>query len=475
MKKTISLSALTLLSLSISGCFDSDDDDDFTPITTPPVQTTGEVRVIHASPDAPVVDIFSGSTAIAALQDLDYQQASGFIELVSNSYTINVRAETPGGSATVLTVDATIEEDKEYNVVAIGDTANLEAFLIVNDETDVGDGNVRAQVLHAAPDAPTVDVYVTAPDDDLMSAQPLATLAFKDNTGQVEVPAGDYRIRITPAGDASTVVFDSGTVPLPAGADLLISATENVGAGSSPVSLVVADGSASSVILDAATPAEVRAIHAVADAPAVDVLAVVPQGDDIVLFDAAPFKGVTQYIEVAGGDYVIDVVADADNSVVAINDVALSVMPGVRYTAIANGMLTSDPATINLDVAVDDVRPLATAAQVRIFHASPSTPAVDIYVTADGEIDEASPAFTEVPYSAEGLVSTGYVQLAPGDYVVSVTPAGTKTVALETDVLSLNGGDVYTALAVDGDMEGDGPQLILSADALGPVPEEEME
>jgi hypothetical protein len=98
---------------------------------------------------------------------------------------------------------------------------------------------------------------------------------------------------------------------------------------------------------------------------------------------------------------------------------------------------------------------------VRIFHASQATPNVDIYVTADGEIADVSPAFSDVPYATGALAETGYVQLAAGDYVVTVTPTGTKTEAIETGTLSLVAGEIYTAFAVDGDMEGDAPQLIL--------------
>lgn len=459
--RNIKTALITMTSIvALSGCLGSDSDspNDFMDPESP--ELSAEVRIIHASPDAPNVDVLADGNTVSGLNDLAFNTATGLSFFRTGSFEFTVNAALPGdASATVLTVPATFENDKEYNVIAVGDTASIEAVLIVNDETEVGAGNVRAQVLHAAPDAPTVDVYLTAVDAAIADEQPLATLSFKDFTGQVEVPAGTYRIRVAAAG-TTTVVFDSGALDLAMGADLLISATQNVGAGSAPINLLIADGSASAVLLDASTTAEVRAIHGIADAPAVDVFADLNDADDLLLFDGAPFKGVTAYIEVAPGDYLLDVKADADNSVVAIDDAAVSLEAGVRYTALANNTL----AMADLDLIIDAGRPLATAAQVRIFHASQATGAVDIYVTADGEIADVEPAFAGVAYSADMLAETGYVQLAAGDYVVTVTPTGTKTEAIETPVLSLEVAKIYTAIAVDGDMEGDGPQLILADD-----------
>lgn len=210
--------------------------------------------------------------------------------------------------------------------------------------------------------------------------------------------------------------------------------------------------------IDASTPnpSMIRVVHAVADAPAVDVIA----NNALTLFDGAPYLGVTDYAEVAGATYLIDVAADADNSIVVIDDASVPLMAGMTYTAIANNTL----AGIQLDLQTDMPRRVATDAQVRIIHASPAAGAVDIYVTADGNIDAVTPDFANVPFTAGDLAETGYVSLPPGDYVVTVTPTGTSTVALETGTLSLMGGKIYTALAVDATGGGAPVGLILADD-----------
>lgn len=455
--------ALLIVPLTLTGCWLDDDDDDAPAPQPMPDPTFANVRVIHSASDAPLVNITANDAILNGLENVDYQVASSRFEVATGTYDIGVTAVLPGDDAEVLQADVTLEEDINYDIFAVGNVSDETlAFLTVTSaETPVEAGNAQVQIVHAASMAPTVDIYVTAPGTDISAEQPLVTASFTDFTDLLQVPAGDYQVRITPAGE-TTVVYDSGTVNLADGADLLIAATNNVGTGDSPVTLLAADGTESFKIWDSSATSDVRVVHGISDAPAVDVIA----NNEVLLVDGIQFPRTTDYVSVAPGDYVIDVVADADNSVVAIDDAPLSLEIGMRYTAIANNTL----AMPELDVLVDMPRAIATEAKVRIVHASPSAGNVDIYVTADGEIDAVDPAFSDIPYSTDDLAETGYVSLAEGDYVVTVTPTGTKTAAIETGVLSLENGGVYTAIALDGAMDGDLPQLALLDDLAPPPP-----
>ncbi len=450
----IKLLAAGVAVLSLSACLDSDNDSPPFPET---VVTTGQVRVIHASADAPMVNIKVNGTVFNNLTNVDYQVASGLIEVNRGTYTLGVEAITPAGNADVLSRIASVDTDMNYNVVALGSVAagTLDMAIVPASDPAVADDMVAVQILHGAPDVPMVDIYVTAPGTDLAAAQPLATASYLDSTGLVEVASGDYQVRITLAG-TQTVAFDSGTVSLPGGENLFITAVPSIVPGDAPVQLLVATTGASFVINDTNTQAALRAIHAVADAPAVDIIA----NNALTLFDGAPFLGVTDYANVGAGTYLVDIAADADNSVVVVDDASITLEAGKFYTAIAH----NDLANIAVDLPMDMPRRVATEAKVRIFHASPAAGAVDIYVTATNDLTGASPAFTSVPFASPDLAETGYVSLAPGEYVVTVTPTGTTDVALQTGTLSLMGGMIYTALAVDGTGGGAPVQLILADD-----------
>ncbi|MCC2615767.1 DUF4397 domain-containing protein [Aestuariibacter halophilus] len=452
MRRIITLTAIVSLSWTLSGCF-NDDDATLPEPTPPPAPTpTAELRVTHAAPDAPAVNIYANDAVLAGLENVDYQVSSELLSVDAGTYDVRVEAIVPGGNLDVIAAELTLEADTRYDVLAIDTVAEgVEPLVVPSSVAAVPAGNARVQIVHAAPNAPTVDIYVTAPDALLADEQPVATAAFRDFTAALEVPAGDYRVRITPAG-AMTVVYDSGTLELTDGLDVMAAAVQNIQAGESPVALLLAGPSGAAIVADANTPAEVRVVHGISDAPAVDVIA----NNAVTLVDGLAFPMKTDYLAVEPADYLLDVVADADNSVIAIDDAPVTLQKGGIYTAIANSSL----ASADLDLLIDMPRSVATEAKVRIVHASPSAGAVDIYVTADGAIDNVDPAFSNVPYNTADLAETGYVSLAPGDYVVTVTPTGTKTAALETSTLMLEGGEIYTAIAVDGTEPGIPVQLI---------------
>jgi hypothetical protein len=460
-RESATLVLASVLSLGLGGCeiFNDDDDDDDEMVEV------GEslARFIHAVSDAPNVNVTADGAA--AFENVEFKEASDFITVDARPTAIAVDAITAAGVDTVVgPVTLDLQDDTEYTVVAIGSVADatLDALVIENPTAAVTDGSVRAQVVHAASLAPTVDVYVTAPGADLTQEAPLTQFAFGEFTGQVEVPEGDYQIRATLEDDADTVVFDSGTINLPASLDLTLVAVNSTLPGAAPISLVVADASGTVMpfeILDTATPAALRVVHVSADAPAVDV--VVNDDFDTPVLTDVPYTAASGFLELPVAADEMDVainvkVTPAGNPGVIVNNDGMGddfVLPrGSRSTVLATGLLNDNDFL--LLPLTDDDRSVATDARVRIVHGSPSAGAVDIYVTEPGvDITTVDPAFPDVPFRAE----TGYVALPPGTYDVAVTPTGTTNVAISLTDVMIDGGGVYTVIARDA--EGGGVPL----------------
>lgn len=424
--------------LALAGCGSSSSSG--TPESDPPPTQTSSVRIVHASADAPNVNILIDGDI--AFEDVPFLAATALTELDSGDYDIQVDGRLPDGEVTTVIgpVTLALEADTQYNVLAIGDVGGegIEALVLTQPANEIEAGNVRARIVHAAPGAPEVEVYVTAPGELSPDETPLGSFAFGGDLGPVEVAAGDYQIRVAVPGDERTVVFDSGAVALPDGGDLLIAAVPNTGPGDSPIVMLVADDSAAFTLLDIGTPATARVVHASPDAGSVDVLV-----DDNLAVANLAFPEFTDYLPLAPGEYNIKV-TPADNPGTVAIEADLELDVGTEYAIVAVGEL--GVATIDALVLVDDNRRVATAAKLRIVHGSPNAGPVDIYVTGVGEaIDQAEPAIADFEF----LAQTGYLNLAAGDYAVTVTAAGTTTPAIGPATIALVTGGVYTAVARD--------------------------
>ncbi|WP_110457618.1 DUF4397 domain-containing protein [Shewanella algidipiscicola] len=441
----------TSVMFGLSAC--NDDDDDIIKLPEPMLET--QVRVIHAGVDAPKVNVNANGAAL--LTDVDYAVSSGFTTVPVDTYAIGVDAQLADGSVLeVLTAELDAMAEMQYTAVAVGKVAEdtLQLKLIANAVSDIATDYARVQVLHGASDVGLVDIYVTAPGVDITSQAPTLSANFLDVSDQLEILASDYQIRITASGQ-KTPVFDSGTVPLQAGNDYLISAIPNAATGDSPVALLVALDDAQLVLQDTMTGSDVRAIHAVADAPAVDIFL---DGAAIPAVDMLSFSELTDYLNVPEGDHTITVAADADNSLVVIDAAPVTLAQGASYSVLAVGSLSdSDIAPL---VVMEDRRRVATEAKLNIIHASYSAGNVDIYLTPSSDITAATPALSNVPFKA----TSGSLSVPAGDYVVTVTGTGSKTAAIGPLNVTLAAGNLYSVAAVDAANGGTPLGVILMDD-----------
>jgi len=153
------------------------------------------VRVAHFSPDAPNVDVYVDDNRVLA--DVAYGDVTPYLEIEPGTYAVTITAA--GDPETVAFEGDVTFGAAFYTVAAIGELGP-ETF---QPAVLVDAGSALARLVHAAPDAPAVDVYA---DDTLL----FEDVSFTDSTDYVPVPAGQYTLSVRPAGGTEAVAsFDA--------------------------------------------------------------------------------------------------------------------------------------------------------------------------------------------------------------------------------------------------------------------------
>lgn len=160
------------------------------------------VRVFHASPDAPAVDIYvNGDLAVegAAFEDI-----TGYLELPAGDHDVAIHAA--GEDEAVYEQTLTVEGGTHYTVAAVdfldGGDFRLEAFV---DDNTVAEGMTKVRVGHLSPDAPAVDVGLVGGDSLFEGAEFFAV------TDYLELDPDTYDLEIRAAGTEDQVLDLSGT------------------------------------------------------------------------------------------------------------------------------------------------------------------------------------------------------------------------------------------------------------------------
>ena len=168
------------------------------------------VRVLHASPDAPNVDIYLDDAKVDALTNVPFKTISGYLSIPAGGH--NVKVVPTGGAVAdaVIDADVTFASGKSYTVAATNVVASIEAQVVV-DAPAPGAGGAQLRVVHFSADAPAVDVR---PD----GGSPLVTnLAYPDATEYLDIPAATYDLEVCATGtdtcplDLDPVTVEDGT------------------------------------------------------------------------------------------------------------------------------------------------------------------------------------------------------------------------------------------------------------------------
>lgn len=194
------------------------------------------IRAAHLATDAPEVEVLVNGAGTGV--NLSFTDVSDYLTVQAGTYelAVGLPGTTDAVGDQVFTLQA--EPGKSYSALATGllnPATPAEAFTLrgLEDDTTAASGtDVKVRVIHAAPDAPSVDVLANG-----SILQPLENVPYFTASPYLTVPAGDYNLQVNVTGTNTTVIDLPGTT-LSAGSIYTVIATGVLPAPLTPVLIV---------------------------------------------------------------------------------------------------------------------------------------------------------------------------------------------------------------------------------------------
>lgn len=190
---------------------------------------------------------------------------------------------------------------------------------------------------------------------------------------------------------------------------------------------------------------QLRAIHASADTPAVDVFISGARALTGVTFGAA-----SAFNAVPAGTTRVQVALAGQPATSAAIDVSAPLVAGRDYTAIAVGSGATGPTRLQA-VLIDDAGtpPAAGQVKLRVVHGAPAVPGVDIFVTAPNDPLPTTPTIANLQFAQQApAAATAALSVPAGTYRVRARVAGQTAIAFDSGSVALAAGTDAVIVAV---------------------------
>jgi len=161
----------------------------------PSTQETSYLRVVHASADAPAVDVALDNETVVS--GIELGEASDYLEVAAGEYRLTITAAESGD--TVYDANVSIEPRSVTTIAASGEVSenasqSFAPLFIRDDALQPAEGEAAVAVAHLSPDAPAVDVTVEGSDTVIAD-----NVSYAGVSDYMTVPAGEYTLEIRAA------------------------------------------------------------------------------------------------------------------------------------------------------------------------------------------------------------------------------------------------------------------------------------
>jgi hypothetical protein len=415
------------------------------------VEDVAQIRVMHASPDLPPVDVWLDGELLAA--NLPFGEASAWMTQRAGSHQLQLHPADQPDAGPYLYKQVALQADQAVTLIILDTRDRLRIANVDEDLSPTPTNAAWLVLVNAAVGAPQVTVSTfggTLPDvrpipfGQATHPLPFATgsSGFVFETGPAAAPREvgrllerpwepgiAYAVVVTGAPDVSAVVLETevgigDTVLAPEGVIPLAGAPPAL-SGWGPGANVFA----------------MRVVHALSDSTPIDFLA-----DDAPIFETIPAGTATAYHEFVTPPRRLSVRVAGSQLLLAEEEVTLPVIPEGTYLTV---FVYRDGASVRLLLASDNPLQLPDGyALLRVLHAVPGRPALRVE-----RLENAPASAVVTPASGEPVGGTS-PQAILADMVIFgqasdpvLTPAGAAIVHVMERVSLDPAGDFTFTLA----------------------------
>ncbi|KMT23151.1 DUF4397 domain-containing protein [Clostridium cylindrosporum] len=155
------------------------------------------IRILHASPDAPSVDIVANGGLIA--KNLNYKDFTSYLKVIPGNYNIKIY---PSGNMSVTTLNTNVKIPP-YSILTlvIGDNlSDLKLFVVPDNTRKVVENKALVRFSNLSPRSNSIDTYLKN------GKQLFKGVNFGEYTNYIEIPPGVYSFQFKPE-DSNSVIL----------------------------------------------------------------------------------------------------------------------------------------------------------------------------------------------------------------------------------------------------------------------------
>lgn len=156
------------------------------------------IRIFHASPNAPAVDVYENNNLIA--RNLAYRSFTQYLTVTPGQHTI-VAYSAGTKSNPVVTMTADIAANTIATIAVIGQLPSLSLKVMPEDIIPIPPGKLYIRFGHLSPTAPRVDIAL--PDGTKL----FSNVGYGEVTSYIAVNPGNYTVEARVAGTSQVVLY----------------------------------------------------------------------------------------------------------------------------------------------------------------------------------------------------------------------------------------------------------------------------